>query len=82
MGITTVVTGITTFVIGVLTTVVVYHCISKSRSKKYKPEQQTAPDYEPTDKIELRENMAYGPVQKTEFEVRENVAYGRVQLQQ
>ena len=80
MGITAVVTGITTFVIGVLTGVVVYHCISKSRSRKNKPERQTAPDYEPTDKIELRENMAYGPVQKTE--VRENVTYEPVGLQQ
>jgi len=59
---------------------VVNHCISKSRSRKNKPERQTAPDYEPTDKIELRENMAYGPVQKPK--VRENETYEPVGLQQ
>jgi len=77
VGITAGVTGITTFVIGVLTGALVYHCISKKKSKS---KQQTAPDYERTDKIELRENMAYGPVQKVE--VRENVTYEPVGLQQ
>ena len=84
-GITAVITGTTALVIGVLTGVLVYHCINKCRSKKPKPQQETVPDYELVsattsggEKIELRENVAYGPVPK--IEVRENVAYGPVKL--
>jgi len=44
-----------------------YHCISKYRSQIPKQEQQTGPVYEEVPastarmKIELRENVAYGP---------------------
>ena len=83
-GITAAVTGTTALVIGLLTGVLVYHCINKCRSKKPKPQQETVPDYELVsattsggEKIEVRENMAYGPVQK--IELRENVAYGPLQ---
>ena len=62
-----------------MTGILVYHCINKYRSKKSKPEHQTVPDYEPTDKIELRENVSYDPVQK--IEMRDNVAYGPVNPQ-
>ena len=83
-GITAVVTGTTALVVGVLTGVLVYHCINKYRSNKPKPQQETVPNYELVsgtsggEKIELRENVAYGPVPK--IEVRENVAYGPVKL--
>ena len=61
------VTGVTTLVIGVLTGVLVYHCINKYRSQMSKSEQRTGPVYEEVSvstakvKIELRENVAYGP---------------------
>jgi len=67
MGITAVVTGTAALVIGVLSVVFVYHCISKYRSQIPKHEQQTGPVYEEVPastarmKIELRENVAYGP---------------------
>ena len=83
-GITAAVTGTTALVIGVLTGVLVYHCINKCRSKKPKPQQETVPDYGLVSAttsggtmIEVRENMAYGPVQK--IELRETVAYGPLQ---
>ena len=74
VGIAVVVTGTITFVVGVLTGVLLYHCISKHRSQ-LKPEssshqqQQTDPEYEAVpatsgkEKFELRENIAYEPVQ-------------------
>ena len=84
VGITAVFTGTTALIIGLLTGVLVYHCINKCRSKKPKPQQETVPDYELVsattsggEKIELRENMAYSPVQK--IELRENAAYGPLQ---
>ena len=70
MGITAVVTGTIALVIGILSVVLVYHCISKYRSQIPKHEQQGGPVYEEVPpstermKIELRENMAYGPASK------------------
>jgi len=64
-----VVTGIITLVIGVLTGVLVYHCISKHRSHSSSSHQQhPGPQYEEVpvtvrmDKIEVKDNIAYGPV--------------------
>ena len=74
VGIAVVVTGTIALVVGVLAGVLVYHCISKHRSH-LKPElsshqkQQTDPEYEEVsatsgkEKFELRENIAYEPVQ-------------------
>ena len=67
VGITAVVTGTAALVIGVLSVVLVYRCLSKYRSQILKHEQQTGPVYEEVPastarvKIELRENVAYGP---------------------
>lgn len=62
-------TGIITLVIGVLTGVLVYHCISKHRSHSSSSHQQhQGPQYEEVpvtvrmDKIEVKDNIAYGPV--------------------
>lgn len=93
MWIVVVVTGISTLVVGVfagvLTGFLLYHCVSKHRSQSSKPEtslhqqRQTGPEYEEVfvtsavEKIELRENMAYGPVQR--IELRRNVTYEPVQ---
>ena len=73
IGVCALVFGILT---GLLTGILVYHCISKHRSPSSKPEssseQHTGPLYEEVsatcagEKIALRENMAYGPVQKLE----------------
>ena len=71
-------TSVGTLVLGVLTGVLlgilVYHCISKHRPHSPKPDssshQQTGPLYEEVsassagEKIELRQNVAYGPVHK------------------
>ena len=77
-----VVTGVSALVLGVLTGILVYHCISKHRSHSSKPgsssHQQTDPLYEEIsatdagEKIELRTNKAYDPVQK--IELNENIA--------
>jgi len=67
VGITAMVTGTAALVIGVLSVVLAYHCISKYRSQIPKHEQQKGPVYEEVPastarvKIELRENVAYGP---------------------
>ena len=74
-------------VCGVLLTV----CISKWNKKRhgYKPapdtqeQQQTVAVYEEVDtlseKVELKENVAYGPVKQSQkIELKENVAYGPV----
>ena len=70
-------TSVGTLVVGVLTGVLlgvlVYHCISKHRPHSPKPDssshQQTSPLYQEVsasagEKIELRQNVAYGPVHK------------------
>ena len=80
--ITAAVTGIIVLVIGVLAGflagILVYHCISKHRFESLKPEtsshqqqqavvpQQRA-DSEYEEVVELKENMAYGPVQCIEL---------------
>ena len=91
VGIAVVTTVVVFFMAGVLTGALVYHCISKHRSQSsgFKPEscshqqQQAGPQYEEVsttsagEKIEIRRNMAYAPVQK--IEMRENEAYGPIQ---
>ena len=63
------------FLAGVLAGVLVYHCINKYQLESSKPESssqpqhQAGPVYEEVpasieDKIELRENMAYGPMKR------------------
>ena len=63
------------FLVGFLTGVLVYHCINKYRLRSPKHEsssqlqRQAGPVYEEVtstieEKIELRENMAYGPMQR------------------
>ena len=79
-------TGIIALVFGVLAGVLLHHCIikykpqnSKTESSSYQ-QQQAGPEYEevPVDKkIDVRENMAYGPAQSIELRV--NEAYGHVQ---
>ena len=83
------VAGTIALVVGVLAGfiagVLVYHRISNYRSQSCKPEpyshqqQQAAPIYEQVsaEKFELRENVAYRPVQSIELET--NEAYGHVQ---
>ena len=72
------------FIVGVLVGVLLFYCIRKAQSRCFKPEtssnqqQQVGPEYEDIqaigrEKIELRENKAYGPVQRNELS--ENVAY-------
>ena len=82
-----VITGTIALVVGVLAGVLLHHCISKYQTQCSKAEssshqqQQAGPEYEevPVDKkIELRENVAYGPAQSIELRV--NQAYGHVQL--
>ena len=78
-------TAVAFFIAGVLAGVLLYHCISKYRSRSSKssskpqqpvssinPLQQTGPEYEEV--IELSESMAYKPV-KTDIEMRTNEAY-------
>ena len=74
VGIAVAVTGTITFIVGVLVGIVVCHYISKHRPH-LKPEsyshqkQQTDPEYEEVpapngkENFELRENIAYEPVQ-------------------
>ena len=82
--------GVTTaLVVGVLAGIFLYHCICKHQSQSSKPEtsthqqQQAGPEYEDVSatrverKIELRENVAYGPAQK--IELQQNEAYQHVQ---
>ena len=83
------VTGTIALITGFLAGFLVFYSISKLRSQSPNPEsfsqqqQQAGPVYEQVlatsgqGKMELRENMAYGPVQR--IELRENVAYGPVQ---
>ena len=73
------------FIVGVLLAgVLLFFCIRKPQSQCSKPEtssnqqQQAVPEYEDIhaisrERIELRENRAYGPVQR--IELGENVAY-------
>ena len=86
MGLAVVITGTIALVVGVLAGVLLYHCIIKYRSQSSKTEsschqrEQAGPEYEevPVDKrIELRENVGYGPAQSIELRV--NEAYGHVQ---
>ena len=79
-----VITGTITLVVGVLAGVLLHPCIIKYRSQSSDSsshqQRQAGPEYEevPVDKkIELRENVAYGPAQSIELRV--NVAYGHVQ---
>ena len=75
-------------VVGVVAGILLYHCIikypsqsSKAVSSSHQQQQEAGPEYEevPTDKkIELRENVAYGPAKSIELRV--NQAYGHVQL--
>ena len=79
------------FIAGALCGALVTLCINrwnkKGRSSKPAPntqeQQQAAVVYEEVDtqnkKIELKENVAYGPVKQDQtFELKENVAYGPV----
>ena len=81
-----IITGTIALVVGVLAGVLLHHCIIKYRSQSSKAEssshqqQQTGPEYEDVavgKKIELRENVAYGPAEGIELRV--NEAYGHVQ---
>ena len=74
-------------VCGALLTVCISRWNKKGHSSKPAPntqeQQQAVVVYEEVDtqskKIELKENVAYGPVkQEQEFELKENVAYGPV----
>ena len=89
--IATVVCSLVTFIAGTLCGALLTVCIirwnKKRHSSKLAPntqeQQQAAVVYEEVDtqskKIELKENVAYGPVkQDQEFELKENVAYGPV----
>ena len=92
VAITTIVCSLVAFIAGTVCGALTTVCISK-RSKKRcgsKPapntqeQQQTVAVYEEVDtlskKIELEQNVAYGPVkQDQKFELKENVAYGPVE---
>ena len=77
-------------VCGVLLTVCISRWNKKRRSSKLAPntqeQQQAVAVYEEVDtlqskKIELEQNVAYGPVKEDQtFELKENVAYGPVKL--
>ena len=77
-------------VCGVLLTVCISRWNKKGHSSKPAPntqeQQQTVAVYEEVDtlqskKIELEQNVAYGPVKEDQtFELKENVAYGPVKL--
>ena len=90
MGIAVAVTGTTTLTVGVLAGVLLYYCISKHRSQStkvssHKQQQQTVSSSEEVsaqgisreEKIDQRENLAYGSMQK--IELKANEAYGPVQ---
>ena len=89
--ITAVVCSLVAFIAGTVCGALLIVCISrwnkKGRSSKPAPntqeQQQAAVVYEEVDtqnkKIELKENVAYGPVKQDQmFELKENVAYGPV----
>ena len=93
--ITTIISSLVTFIAGTVCGVLLTVCISRWNKKRLisKPtpnteeQQQTAVVYEEADiqntKIELEENVAYGPVkQDQKFELKENVAYAPVKLNQ
>ena len=91
--ITAVVCSLVMFITGTMFGALLTVCISrwnkKGHSSKPAPntqeQQQAAAVYEEVDtqskKIELKENVAYGPVkEEQEFELKENVAYGPAKL--
>ena len=90
VAITTIVCSLVTFITGALCGALLTVCISKRNKKRCgsKPvpktrEQQAVVVYEEVDtqskKIELEQNVAYGPVKQDQtFELKENVAYGPV----
>ena len=91
VAITAVLCSLVAFVAGTVCGVLLSVCISrwnkKRRSSKPAPnteeQQQTVAVYEEVDiqskKIELKENVAYGPVKQSQkIELKENVAYGPV----
>ena len=78
--------GTITLIVGVLAGVLLFCCIIKHLSKPKSSshqKQKAGPVYEEVHatsgegKIDLRENVAYGPVQTIELEA--NEAYGHVQ---
>ena len=93
LAITGVVCLLVAFITGALCGALITVCISrwnkKGHSSKQAPntqeQQQAAVVYEEVDtqnkKIELKENVAYGPVKQDQtFELKENVAYGPTKL--
>ena len=93
VAIAAVVCSLVMFITGTLCGVLLTVCISrwnnKGRSSKPAPntqeQQQAAVVYEEVKmqnkKIELQENLAYGPVKQDQtFELKENVAYGPTKL--
>ena len=93
IAITSVICLLVAFITGALCGALLIVCISrwnkKGRSSKPAPntqeQQQAAVVYEEVDtqskKIELKENVAYGPVKQDQtFELEENVAYGPAKL--
>ena len=90
MGIAVVATGTITLTVGVLTGVLLYYCISKHQSQGVKvsshQQQQQAVSFSEEvsaqatsqeEKIDQRENLAYGVAQK--IELKANEAYVPVQ---
>ena len=74
--------------VGVLAGVLLFYCINKyrSKSKTSSHQQQAGPVYEEVrttigKKIELKDNVAYGPVKQHQkfIELKANEAYGHVQ---
>ena len=91
VAITAIVCLITGTLFGALVTVCINRLNKKGHSSKPAPntqeQQQAAVVYEEVDtqskKIELKENVAYGPVKQDQmFELKENVAYGPVKPNQ
>ena len=94
IAITAVVCLLVAFIAGTVCGVLITVCISRWNKKRHssKPapntqeQQQTVAVYEEVDtlqsqKIELEQNVAYGPVKQDQtFELKENVAYGPVKL--
>ena len=80
--------GTIALIIGVLAGVLLFYCTTKhrSKSKTSSHKQQAGPVYEEVHttngkKIELKENVAYGPVKQDQkfIELKANEAYGHVQ---
>ena len=83
------VTGTTALTVGLLAGVLLYYCISKHRSQitkvsSHQQQQAVSPSEEvcaqtisQEEKIDQRENLAYGSMQ--EIELRANEAYAPVQ---